>query len=716
MPNPAGGTQALPMIMTNPESLTTPPLAKSKPAGMIRGTERGTKFATALVGAALTVFVGHLALLRMGDSLVSLSYDMPFIVHRAGTADELRIVYLNKLDDEVLDRQPQARLLDKLGEAGAKTVVYDVIFDRESKDPTIDHEFAAAIRRFRGVDPDGNPIPGMAQRHVLLACGRKTFNTTGAAGEQLVPPTDVLLDAADDFGLVAWDDDAFIIRKISTGTLDEPSLIWKTATALGVALDEKCRMDTRWLNFTGPPPDASDRNATGPIQSCSADSVLLGGMSSGFFHDKVVVIGGEPGIVGEALGKDLFSTPFHRFPIGGKLPLMSGVEVQANGLENLLQQNWLTRSSRQFDLYLIILSGLVVGAGFTFIRPVRGIITAVGLALASGLAGILTMHYGKVWFPWSVVALLQVPVALVWGIAARSYVERFFRLKLTAEQAAIRAAFAKYLSPQMLDRLTIEGFNTNLGGEKVQAAMMFTDLEAFTDMCERIHDPQLIVETLNDYFERTTGSIFDDDGVIIKFIGDSIFAAWGAPLADPAAPNKAIRAAWKLFASDKLVVDGEELKTRIGLHFGEVVAGNIGSSRRVDYTLIGDAVNLASRLEGINKLFDTQILMSEAIHDRLDGEFRTRRVGKFCVKGRKEFTVVYELLGPAREEHEPEWISLYHQALVALDGNDTAMALEFFAAANAKRSSRGDGPSRFFIERLKQNEPMPDGIVELKEK
>jgi adenylate cyclase len=235
-------------------------------------------------------------------------------------------------------------------------------------------------------------------------------------------------------------------------------------------------------------------------------------------------------------------------------------------------------------------------------------------------------------------------------------------------------------------------------------------------MCERIRDPQRIVETLNDYFERTTGSIFEHDGVIIKFIGDSIFAAWGAPLADPEAPLKAVRAAWKLFQSDKLVVDGEELKTRIGLHFGEVVAGNIGSTRRVDYTLIGDAVNLASRLEGLNKLFDTHILMSEAIHARLDGEFLTRCVGKFRVKGRQEFTTVHELLGPARQENAPEWIAQYHQALAALEQNDTAAAREFFAAVNAKRIPRGDGPARFFLERLKAGEPIRDGIVEIKEK
>ena len=688
---------------------------------MIRATERGTKWAAALAGAALSVFAGHLALFRMGESLVSLSYDMPFIVGRGtGLSENVRIVYLNKLDEDMLDRRPQARLLDKLGEAGAKAVVYDIIFDREAKDPEIDKEFAAAIRRFRGVDGDGQPVAGRPQRHVLLACGRKTFNLTGVAGEQLVPPADMLLDAADDFGIVAVDDDAFIIRKLVTGSQDEPSLIWKTAQAVGVGLDESRRLEPRWLHFAGPPPDSTahstDRSSTGAFLSFPADSVLLGGMNPAIFHDKIVVIGGEPGIVGDALGKDLFSTPFHRFQTGGKLPLMSGVEVQANGLENLIQKNWLTRSSRDLDLGLIVVAGVLAGAGLTLLRPVRGILTAVVLTLASGLAGVLAMRYANLWFPWSVVAFLQVPVALVWGIATRSYIERFFRIKLTAEQAVIRTAFSKYLSPQMLDRLTAEGFHTNLGGEKIQAAMMFTDLEAFADLCERIRDPHRIVATLNDYFERTTGSIFDHDGVIIKFIGDSIFAVWGAPLADAQAPVKAVRAAWKLFECDKLVVDGEALKTRIGLHFGEVVAGNIGSTRRVDYTLIGDAVNLASRLEGLNKQLDTYILMSEAVHAHLDGEFRTRRVGKFRVKGRQEVTVVHELLGPAREHQEPEWITQYHRALAALETPDLPLALELFAAVNTNRGPRGDGPARFFLERLQSAAPPHDGIVEIKGK
>lgn len=681
-----------------------------------RTTERGIRISTAIVGAVLTILVGHAAFSRLGESLVSLSYDLPFIFHRAGTSDDLRIVYIDQLSGDLLDRRSQARILRVLGESGAKAVIYDIIFDQVSGEPSIDREFADEMRKFRGVDAEGNPIPGAPRRHIMLACGRRNFNTTGMAGEQLIPPIDPLLEAADDFGLVAWDDDGYMIRKLSAGSKDEASLIWKAAVALGTNLDESRRMEPRWINFTGPPSDPGKRPGHVPIPSCMAGNLLLGGVHSGFFRDKVVMIGGEPGIVGEALGDDLFSTPFHRFRIGGKLPLMSGVEMQANGLANFLQGNWLNKSSPDSDRNLILAVGVLLGAGLTLLRPVRSIAAAVVLVIASGLLGCLAMHYSNFWFPWSVVAFAQVPVALVWGIASHSYIERFFRIRISAEQTAIREAFAKYLSPQMLDRLTAEGFNTDLGGEKIEAAMMFTDLEAFTDMCERIGDPQRIVETLNGYFQRTTGSIFDHDGVIIKYIGDAIFAAWGAPLADPDAANKSAHAAWKLFESDKLVVDGESLKTRIGLHFGEVVAGNIGSDRRVDYTLIGDSVNLAARLEGLNKLFDTSILMSDAIYARLDGGFRTRRVGRFRVKGRKEAVVVYELLGPARQDCEPEWIGEYHLALDALDRDQAQIALEHFSSANALRGSGGDGPSRFFMERIQAGEPIHSGVVKIKEK
>ncbi len=679
-----------------------------KSSRMIRRTECNTRIVAALVGTLLAVSAGLIGLNRPGKSIVTLSYDMPFMVHRAGGGSDIRIVYIDKLTQEGrLDRTSQAALLDVLGNAGAKAVLYDIFFKNPS---AVDTELAMAIRRFRGVDQEGKPLQGSPQRHVFLACGRESLGQTGASGNHLVPPNEQLRAAADGFGITSWDDDElYTIRRIPSGTDADEPLISKTAKALGARLDERSSKETRWVNFVGPP--ASDS-----FLSCDATSVLAPGFNPQIFRDKVVVIGGKPGILGQALRFDLFLTPFHRFQMGRKLPYMSGVEIQANGLANLMQGNWLERSSPGFDQIFVILTGIMAGVGFTFLRPARGILSATTAIIACGISGVLSIHYGRIWFPWSVVAFVQIPLALVWGVAAHSYVERYFRLKVTAEQMALREAFAKYLSPQMLDRMTTQDFSTHLGGEKVPAAIMFTDLEGFTDMCERVRDPARIVEILNEYFQRTTGSIFDHDGVIIKFLGDSIFAAWGVPLADSHAPAKAARAAWRLFENDKFFVEGVELRTRIGLHFDEVVAGNVGSIRHMDFTLIGDAVNLTSRLESLNKMLGTHILMSEAVQSSLEGEFRSRRVGKFRFKGRTQFTVVHEMIGPIIEHREPEWIGKYHLAIEALEANDTLKAQVLFNDVIASRGKHGDGPSRFFVNLIESKQIPENGVVDLKEK
>lgn len=692
------------------------PAPSSKRRGPYRFNEFGIRVTSAVIGAALTIAAGYIALSRSGGSLVTASYDLPFVAHRAGGGGDLRIVYLSELDGNRLDRRRQAELLDRLNLAGAKTVIYDVVFNEPSADPKVDTEFAAAMRRFRGVDADGNPIAGSHRRTILLACERTSYQVTGAAVEQLLAPTEKIRDAADDFGLIAVDDDAFQIRKLPTGTLDDPSLIWKAAQAAGARLDESERLAPRWLNYLGPPPDPAKPDSVPAIPSCPDSVVLDGAVDPAFFRDKTVLVGGEPGILGAKPGLDIFLTPFHRFQVGGKLPYMSGVEMWANAYSNLTQGNWLTKSGHTFDMALVIMAGLFLGVGFTLTRPLRTVLLAIFILVVAALAGTFSMHFWNLWFPWTVPAIAQIPVAMVWGVGAQFSIERFFRIRLTKEQAAMREAFAKYLSPQMLDRMTREGFNTNLGGEKVYAAVMFTDLEDFTALCERIGDPERIVATLNRYFERATGSIFDDEGIIVKFIGDAIFAAWGTPFPDPEAPRKAIRSAWNLSSGDKLVVDGETLHTRVGLHYGEAVAGNIGSSKRVDFTLIGDSVNLASRLEGMNKMLGTSILMSASVFEYADtSTYRTRRVGKFRVKGRAEPVEVYELLGFAAQSVEPEWITVYHAALEAFEDGDRTAAQDGFANACRLRS-RGDGPSRFFIGYLAENDLPGDGVVNLTEK
>ena len=297
--------------------------------------ERNVRLSAALAGIVLTVAAGYLALSRMGGELTYLSYDLPFLAYPDKTADEVRIVYLDELDGASLDRSNQAALLDKLGEAGARAVVYDLIFDLPSKDPEVDEAFAAAMLRFRGVDENWDPIKGAPRRHVFLACGRESYEQAGALIERLIPPNDQLIGAADDFGLVALvTGKNFTVRELITGTPDEPSLTWKAAAALGGELDEEDRLNPkRWLNYAGPPRRPGKIDQAPAIVSIGASEVMSGVPS--LLRDKIVVVGAKPGIVGAELGLDLFNTPFHRLDSRGELPPMSGVEIQANGLINL---------------------------------------------------------------------------------------------------------------------------------------------------------------------------------------------------------------------------------------------------------------------------------------------------------------------------------------------------------------------------------------------
>ena len=690
------------------------PQKKSKPKKT--RAELAVRLAAAALGIGLAIIAGYLGLGRVGDSVLYLSYDLPFVTFSDKTADEVVIVYLDKFYGEYLDRSQQAALLDELGKAGARAVVYDLIFDRSSEDPSVDEAFAAAMLRFRGVDEDWNPIEGATRRHVFLACGRESYEQAGVIVERLIPPNDQLIGAADDFGIVAFvTGKNYTVRQLVTGTPDEPSLTWKAAEVLGGELTEEDRLEPkRWLNYAGPPRRPGAKSQAPAILSLGAAEVM-GGVPS-LLRDKIVVVGAKPGIVGEELGLDLFSTPFHRLDAKGELPLMSGPEVQANGLLNLLRQSWLIRSSERFDTLLVILSGVLAGFLFSWVRPLRAVILAGLCVGALAASGVLGMTQGNMWFPWSVAAFLQVPVALGWGTGSRYYIERFFRVKIGKEQKQLKEAFKKYLSPQMLDKLSEDGFKMKFGGEKVEAAMIFTDLEAFTNMCERVGDAERIVEALSDYFERTTTHIFDYDGVVIKFIGDAIFAAWGAPIADLQASLNAARAAWYLSKDDTLVVEGVTLKTRIGVHFGEVVAGNIGSRQRVDYTMIGDPVNLAARLEGLNKMFGTRILISEEIDGRLNGEFHTRKLGRFRVKGRKNPTAVFELIGPVAEIDKPGWCEAYASGVAALESDNYEEARCRFEEVDRMRGENGDGPSRFYLQLLEKGETIRHGVYDMTEK
>ena len=246
---------------------------------------------------------------------------------------------------------------------------------------------------------------------------------------------------------------------------------------------------------------------------------------------------------------------------------------------------------------------------------------------------------------------------------------------LERAKTAMRA-MGKYVPLDLVKRLYRDGKEPELGGETVELSVLFTDVKDFTTYAEKI-EPHRLAEVLGLYLQTITRQIQKEKGTIDKYIGDAVMAFWNAPeevryhplLACHAAIN-ARRALKDLFVS-KAWKDLPPFETRFGIHRDEVSVGHFGSPDRFNYTAIGDGVNLASRLEGLNKVYGTSILVSETVYEATRDHFEYRKLDRVSVKGKTNGVVVYELLGEKVSEHErPVYVSQYEEALeVYLKGN-----------------------------------------------
>jgi adenylate cyclase len=215
------------------------------------------------------------------------------------------------------------------------------------------------------------------------------------------------------------------------------------------------------------------------------------------------------------------------------------------------------------------------------------------------------------------------------------------------ERDKLKNTFGKYMTQSVMEHL-MSG-KVHLGGESLTVTVLFSDIRSFTTISENM-DAHELVALLNEYFTEMVGIIMEEDGVVDKYIGDAIMAVFGAPVVKPDDAKRAVRAAVRMREAlkglnEKLVARGiPALKTGIGLHTGEVVAGNIGSEKRMEYTVIGDAVNLASRLETTTKDLGVNILISEDTYKLVKDTCKTRKMKEVTVKGRMQPVMTYAVL------------------------------------------------------------------------
>lgn len=650
------------------------------------------------LGIALVVSVGLLLLLRVGDGLARWSYDLPFLWASREVPEELVMVYLDpkvktnlgQPADAPLPRRYYTQLLDKLTADGARLVLFDLIFDSPAADPQTDEAFAAAMKRQGRVVLVG---------YTVKQFGENTFTTAS------VPPVDVLANAAAAWGTAEITPDAAdqCVRRLETGSEDAPSVSRAAADVINPAL--AARPLERWLNYYCEPTQ---------LAAVTLDQVLLeNGLKPGFFHDKIVVVGARPGSGGLAgAEREEFPTPYSR--LGG--PNSSGPAIHALSLLNLLRGDSLMRSSFRQEVIIVLAWGVTMVVLFSRLRPLIAIVVApVAFTVFMFGATWMQARYGT-WFNWLVPAAAQTSVALLWSVSFQYMVEARRRRKL-------RGAFASYLSPYMADQIANSEFDLSLGGKEVEATIMFTDLEGFTNMSETL-PPAEVSRILTTYFNATTRAILEQDGTIIKYMGDAVLAVWGTPMPEPRHAERAVLAAWGMFQSGQKEIAGRILRTRIGINTGMVLAGNLGSDFRFDFAAIGNTTNTAARLETLNKYFGTNLLIGDATKAQLSDRIRTRALGRFLLAGKSQPVIVHEVLGvDIAPAEELAWVKSFDAAVQNYTERKLDEAEKLFQQTIQLRGGQ-DGPSEFYLKRItvvRQSLPLApdhswDGVIQISAK
>ena len=294
-----------------------------------------------------------------------------------------------------------------------------------------------------------------------------------------------------------------------------------------------------------------------------------------------------------------------------------------------------------------------------------------------------------------------------------------------SSEKRMKSTMARYMDPGLADQLLAAGGEA-LGGQSVEATMLFSDIRAFTTLTEEL-GAQGTVALLNEYFTLMVQCITDEGGMLDKFIGDAIMAEFGIPVAHGDDPDRAMRAAIKMITELRALTQRRAARGQkpvlmgVGLNTDKVVSGNIGSPKRMDYTVIGDGVNLASRLESACKEYSAQILCSEGTYRKLKGTYRMREVDKVIVKGKTEPVGVYEVLDYHTEEtfpHLPEVVGLFRGALGYYRKGEFDRAIKQFQEALALHP--GDRLSATYIERCEYLKAHPpenwDGVWVMKSK
>ena len=448
--------------------------------------------------------------------------------------------------------------------------------------------------------------------------------------------------------------------------------------------------------FEGPP-SRTGRDDGAFIAYSAADvrNLALAGVPLPWMKDKVVILGSG------FHDSERFRTAFYDEPdtTGAIFGWTYGPEIHANATQNLLSSRYAVPVATPLVLLLLFLSaGLVTGAVFRYgtnLGAVTGVLLLIGQAVVSYVAFAQSE---------AVVPFIALAISIVLAfLGSTSYVS----IIEGKEKRMIKGAFGKYLAPSVVEELVANPSALKLGGDRRHISMLFSDLAGFTSMSE-VLDPERLVAVLNEYLHEMTDIVRDEGGYVDKYIGDAVMALYGAPNALHDHAVRACRSALRMqvrlgelnFRWRQQDPGAVKLKVRIGLNTGDPVVGNVGGEEKFNYTVLGDSVNLAARLEPACKVYGVNIMLSEQTAVEAEDRIQVRELDLLAVYGKTAPIRVYELLGMTGDDLGPEKYDLvqqYNKGLSAFRRRDFELAAQYFKAA--LEIDPNDGPSTLYIER-----------------
>lgn len=547
-------------------------------------------------------------------------------------------------------RAQHARLIEALRAAGAKAIGIDIIFAEPSSAPEDDHVLAATL------GPD-----------VVLAGDETLIETPQADQFVRTEPLAAFTAQGARTGIAS-------VQLGGDGTLRQ---VPGYADGFAAQLAEISGRATQ------PVSNATLLQAFGPARTYPTVSyyqALDPGqfLPDGFFRDRVVLVGlslqNAPTLT--AGSADSFATPF----TVKSSRLVAGVEIQATIFDNITRGLLITKAGHAAVIAAIALGALLAGAAvFRATGWPTAVASLAALALLSA-ASYALLRLGHIFISPLGPALGYICVAA--GQTARDYAaERRSRRDIVH-------AFSRYLSPALVARLADDPSQLKLGGERRTLTILFCDVRGFTTISEALKDdPELLTTLINRLLTPLSDIVLESGGTIDKFIGDCLMAFWNAPLDDPRHASHAVGAALQMLEAiedlnaalqreaKEAGVEARVLKIGIGINTGDCVVGNMGSARRFDYSVLGDAVNLASRLEGESKNYGVPLLLGEQTASLSAADFAIAELDSITVKGRTALSPVFTVLpaaGPAPLAAHRQLISAKYAG--TLNSSDPAFA------------------------------------------